>query len=256
MRSFRSMRVLFAALMMAAMSVNVFADARKFGYVYEVETMPLGMVEYEQWITWKASKQSDSKFDSLEFRHELEFAITENLQVGLYFADWRYQDGRSVEHDKAEYKNSAVEFIYNLSDPVTDSIGSALYGEIKLGDQLFELEGKLLLQKNIGKWVFAYNLIMEAEWEHDRYADDKGEFGQTFGISYEVTPEFLVGVEATHEVEFDDWEHTGPSVFYLGPNMSYRTKDSWWITITPMFQLTDIEDEPEFQTRFLFGFFF
>ena len=65
-------------------------------------------------------------------------------------------------------------------------IGSALYGEAKLGDQLFKLEGKLLLQKNFGPIVLAYNAGIEAEWEGaewGQFDEESGEFMESFGIS-------------------------------------------------------------------------
>ncbi len=228
------------------------ADNRKFGYVYEVTTMPAGMWEYEQWVTWKTSKGNDSDFDRFDFRHEIEVGITDRLQLAVYLADWRYQDGGSVGNDRVEYKGTAFEVIYNLSDPVADPIGSALYGEVKIGDQVFELEGKILLQKDIGAWTFAYNLVLEAEWEGSDYEEDKGVIEQVFGASYQINPNWSVGGELLHEVEFDDWEHTGPSVVYLGPVVAYRAK-TWWMTLTQLFQVTDIDSEADFQTRVLFG---
>ena len=231
------------------------AGERRFTYVYEATTQPKGMVEFEQWVTWKTDKNTDSKFDRIDFRHELEFGITDRFQLGLYLADWRYQDGRSVADDGATYRDTAVELIYQLRDPVDDGFGLAIYGEVKLGDELFELEGKIIAQKNIGKWVLAWNGIIEAEWEGSNYSEDKGEFGQTIGASYQFSPKLTAGIELLHEVEYDDWSRWKDHVVYLGPNVSMRTPN-WWITVTPMFQVTDIDSEPNFQARFIFGFDF
>ncbi|MCZ6542359.1 MAG: hypothetical protein O6768_01700 [Planctomycetota bacterium] len=231
------------------------AGERKFTYVYEATTMAAGEFEYEQWVTWKTDKDTDSSFDRIDFRHEIEFGVTDHLQVALYFADWRYQDGRSVSDDGAEYRGTAVELIYNLSDPWEDFLGSALYGEIKLGDELFELEGKLILQKNVNLWTAAYNATIEAEWEGAHYTDDNGKFQQTLGISYQLRPQLLVGAELLHEIKFPDWSTRDEDVLYLGPNLSYRHQN-WWVTVTPLLQVTDVASEPEFQLRLIFGFDF
>ncbi|MHC5003274.1 MAG: DUF6662 family protein [Planctomycetota bacterium] len=230
------------------------ADQRRFAYLYESTTHPVGEVEYEQWITWKTHKAIDSRFDRVDFRHEIEFGVTDNLQLGIYLSDWRYERGNTVD-DGAEWRNVAVEAILALTDPVTDPIGSALYGEVKIGDQLMALEGKLILQKNLGKWVFAWNGTVEAEWEGSNYDEDKGEFEQTLGASYQFTPELLAGVELLHEIEYDDWSEWEDHVVYLGPNISYRT-ETWWITAAPLAQLTDIDTEADFQLRVIFGFDF
>lgn len=248
----RWMVIMSLALLIQATS---YASDRKFAFSNEVTTTPPGEVEYEQYITWKKSKKTDSDFDRFEFRHEIEFGITDHLQMAIYLADWRYQDGGSVRHNRAEYRNTAVEFVYNLTNPVTDPLGLALYGEVKLGDEKAALEGKFLVQKDLGPWTIVYNAIIEAEWEGDDYEQDKGEVEQTFGVSYQFSPKFLIGAELVHEVEFDDWERTGRNVLYLGPNVSYRSKGSF-VTVAPLFQVSNVDSEADFLTRMIFGFHF
>ncbi len=243
--------LLFATAALVMLPAKAHADARRFTFVYESTTLPVGDIEYEQWATWKTDKDDDESFDRIDFRHELEFGIAENLQVGLYLSDWRVERSESVDNG-AEWRNMAVEIIMSLTDPVTDPIGSALYGEIKFGDELLALEGKIILQKNIGKWVFAWNGTVEAEWEGSDYSEDKGEFKQTLGGSYQFKPELLAGFEVLHEIEYDGWSEWSDHVVYLGPNLSYRAKD-WWITATPLFQLTNIDSEPNFELRLIFG---
>ncbi len=250
----RSKGSVLMGLLIGAVGVAGVAEGgeRKFTFVYEATTAPPGTIEYEQFVTWKASKANDSDFDRLEFRHELEFGLTPRLQLGVYLADWRYQDGESVNINRVEYRDTAIELIYNVLNPVTDPIGLALYGEVKGGDELFELEGKIILQKDLGPWTLAYNATIEAEWEGDDFDEDKGEFEQTAGVSYQFSPKFSAGVEFLHEVAFDDWDETGPSVVYFGPNAAIRTK-SWWLTVSPLFQVTGVDAEPDFMTRVIFG---
>ena len=246
--------IVAAMLMATAAGPSALAGERPFTFVYEATTMPAGHAEYEQWITFKTHKDADPDFDRIDFRHELEFGVTDRLQVALYLSDWRYQDGDSVGTG-AEWRDAAVEIIYNLTDPVTEPFGLALYGELKLGDELVEIEGKLIVQKNIGKWVFAWNGTIEAEWEGPDLAEDKGKFEQTFGGSYQFSPKFLGGFELLHEIEYEDWSDWGEPVLYLGPNFSYPA-GQWWTTITALTQVTDVDAEPDFQLRLIFGFDF
>ena len=234
---------------------RAYAGERRFTFSYEATTSPQGLWEYEQFVTWKASKGIDSKFDQLDFRHEFETGLTDHLQLGIYVADWRYKDGRSVSNDRVEFRDVAVELIYNLTNPVADPLGLALYGEGKIGDQLLELETKFIVQKDLGPWTLVYNATLEAEWEGSSYEEDKGKFEQSFGVSYQFAPSFVAGGEMVHEVEFDDWDETGDYIVYLGPNVSYRAKQ-WWVTVTPLFQATDVDSEADFVTRMIFGFEF
>jgi hypothetical protein len=250
----RALFLAAAMLIPTAADPTALAGERRFTFVYEATTLPAGSAEYEQWITWKTDKDVDPDFDRIDFRHELEFGVTDHLQLALYVSDWRYQDGDSVG-DGVEWRDAAVEVIYNLTDPVTEPFGLALYGELKLGDELLEIEGKLIVQKEIGKWVLAWNGTVEAEWEGPDLAEDKGKFEQTFGASYQFSPKLLGGFELVHEIEYEDWSDWGDPVLYLGPNFSYRP-GQWWTTITALTQVTDVDAEPDFQLRLIFGFDF
>ena len=228
------------------------ADERLFTFSYDVTTMAPGSWEYEQYITWKTDKDTDDEFDRIDFRHEFEVGITEKFQLGFYISDWRYQDGKSVANDRAEWRNVAVEAILNLTSPVNDFLGLALYGEIKIGDELLALEAKLLVEKHMGPFVVIYNFIFEPEWEGEDFDEDKLELGNTFGVSYQISPQWSVGAELVHEIELADWNTWEDHVVYFGPNVAFRGK-GWWVTITPMFQVTDVANEANFQTRLLLG---
>lgn len=228
------------------------ADERAFTFSYEATTMPKGHLEYEQWVTWKARKEVDSNFDRLDFRHELEYGVTDTWQVALYLSDWRYEEGDSVGDGGAEWRNVAVETIYQLMDPTADPLGVALYGEVKGGDELFALETKLILQKNLGQWMAVWNGTLEAEWEGNGLHEDKGELEQALGLSYQINPRWRVGAELTHGIEYADWSDWGDHVVYIGPNASFRRK-AWWVTLTPGFQVTGVDEEVDFQTRMIFG---
>src|SRR5438034_4985739 len=142
------MRMIFLCLtMMLTLPVSVaFAGARRFTYSYEATTAAPGGFELENWITWQAHKSDDPRFDEIDFRHEIEFGLTNRLQMGIYLADWGYQSGRSVEDSGFDYTGSAIELIYGLTNPATDWLGLAVYEEVKAGRRAFESESKIIAQ--------------------------------------------------------------------------------------------------------------
>lgn len=242
-------RLLWAATVTAALltSNSLRADERRFVYSYETTTMPKGMWELEQWMTWKSY---DDK-DRFEFRTEVEYGVTDQWSLAFYLSDWRldsYEGGGS----EAEWRTAGVETLYSLSDPTKDVLGSALYGEVLIGPEKFALEGKLLLEKHFGPLAAVYNFVLEAEWEGSSYDEKVGVIENTFGLSYQINPSFLVGVEALHEVEFEDWSEAGDHVIYVGPNVSFR-KGSFWATVAGLFQATDVSGEPDAQIRVIAG---
>jgi hypothetical protein len=229
------------------------ASERRFTYTYEATTAPKGHVELEQWFTFK---DYDDR-QRYEFRSEIEFGVTDRFQLGVYFSDWRHTDNDSGK-DLTEWRTAGLEAIYSLTDPTTDVIGSALYGEVLLGPEKFALEGKLLLQKNFGPLALAYNFVLEAEWEGEslRRLDERvGVIENVVGASYQISPSFFIGAEALHEVEFADWQDAGDHVFYAGPNFSFR-KGSFFATATALRQLGDVEGEADTQVRVIAGFHF
>ncbi len=242
------------ALVAVATSNPAHAGQRRFAYTYETTTSPKGEVELETWVTWKHSRDSGARLDRFDFRHELEIGLTDHLQIGLYLADWRY-DGRDEAGHDFRYLHSGAELIWSLSNPTTDFLGSALYLEALVGDRSFELEGKLILQKNLGPVMIAYNMIIEAEWEGSGLRERKGEFAQSLGVSVDINKHLSVGAEFLHEVEMPEWSATEKSVLWFGPNASVRF-GRYFATATGLFRASSNEGEPEVQTRLLFGFDF
>jgi hypothetical protein len=246
----RTLSILLLSILLAATS---FAGARRFTFVYEAPTTAPGKIELENWVTWQTHTPGDRSFDKVDFRHELEFGVTPRLQAAVYIADWFYEDGR--DHSEVGYKASALELIYNFSNPVTDPLGFSIYEEIKAGDHLFELESKIIAQKNFGRWILAYNATLEASWENVDLRERSGEFAQSAGASYEISPRWSVGGEILHEVAFPDWSNAGDNVAWIGPNASLRV-GSWWATMTALSQVTDVADEPNFELRTIVGYSF
>jgi hypothetical protein len=234
------------------------ADERRFTFTQEAATAPKGAVEFENWFTSKKATPDDATFSRFEFRHELEIGLADHVQLAVYLADWSVTGGGSVEKNQARHDDSALEIKINYVDPGKDGWGLSSYHEVKLGDAIFELENKLILQKNFGSLVVAYNITLEAAWEGHAYRERGGEFSQSLGLSYEVTPKFLIGAEIVHEIPLPDWTTSANSNLYIGPVASYRFGGDrdWWVTATALGQITRNDGEADWQFRVIVGFSF
>ena len=230
----------------------VHAHTRHFTYLYEATTAARGEVELENWVTWTGSSAENGRFNAFAFRHEVEFGLTDRFQLSIYVADWAYVDDPKNHRHGTRFQDAALEAIYRLSDPVDDPIGSAVYGEVRGGDRFVELEAKLILEKDFAPWIFAYNATLEAEWEGEGLREKAGEFNQALGISRRIGRHFYAGAELLHEVPLPDWNRAAGSVVSAGPNAGLRL-GRWWATVTPLFQLTRVRSEPDFQTRLIIG---
>jgi hypothetical protein len=233
------------------------ADQGMWTYLKTVNVHAPGEMEYEQYVTakWDYDDDDDGKY-RFDFRHEFEFGITDNFQMAVYLADWRVKHSDS-SGTITEFRTSALEFKYKFSDPVTDPIGFAGYGEFKIGSEKFALEGKALFQKTIDRWNFGYNFVLEAEWEDNgangaRYVNSKGKIANYLGIAYQVVPSFSVGAEILAITPIPDWAGTDTTRFYAGPALSYRGR-GWHITTTFEVGLNRVPGVERFQLRTIFG---
>ncbi len=240
----------FTLILFCILPISALAGARHFTFLYEATTSAPESVETENWITWGRTNNPD-RSDELSFRHELEFGITDNFQASVYLADWSYnrEGGRSG----FTYADSAVELIYNLANPVIDPLGLAVYEEIRLGDRVFELESKVIAQKNLGPWIIAYNATLEAVWEGEHHESRSGEFQQALGVSRELSPRVSIGLELLHEFILEDWKDSAHvRNLFVGPNVSYR-RGQWFVTVTALAQATNTTGEAALQLRTIFG---
>jgi hypothetical protein len=231
-------------------AASALGGVRHFTFLYEAPTSAPGSFESENWMTW-ARTSDPARADELAFRHEIEIGVTDRFQASVYVVDWSYTRDRS--DSDVSYSDSALELVYNLSNPVIDPVGVSIYQEIKAGDRLVEWESKLITQKNLGPLILAYNATLEAVWEGDDLEETEGEFQQAVGASYEISPRFAAGIELLHEFVFPEWrdEEKIRNVF-VGPNVSYR-RSNWFVTVTALAQATSTPDEPDFQLRTIFG---
>jgi hypothetical protein len=257
----KTLIALFGLLCLASPAL---ADPRPWTFVYDTYPEGKGNLEYEQYVTYSHRTDADHSFSQFQFKHELEYGVTDHLDVSVYAASWNYTD--SHERTGTEYEESAVEAICYFSNDPVKSVGVALYTELAFGQHGFDVENKLLIHKDLGKWSLAYNFIVETGFENayhaapGEHAQSEGEIGHAFGVSYSFENNWWVGGELTVESIFPRWSDYEDTVVYAGPNAGFVKplgggKD-FWLTITPMFQVSSVGDEPEFQVRMIAGFVF
>jgi hypothetical protein len=66
------------------------ADEPLFGFVYTTDLLPRDQWEVEQWLTWRAHKKVGT-FNVLEIRHEVEYGLTDALQIAAYL-NWEWAE--------------------------------------------------------------------------------------------------------------------------------------------------------------------
>jgi hypothetical protein len=263
MQSTRKTAVL-AVLMACAGAATARADDRKFTYSYEAKTLPQGTWEFEQWATLQTGKDA-GRWDTWLFREEIEYGITDRLNASIYLnSEYQANSGVPGFDDEHSFglKGMSTEWKYKLSDPAADAVGSLLYGELGFSNAEYEIELKMVLSKEVGRFTFAYNFIYEAEAEQEPEESPVWRWehviSNTLGASYAVTERLSVGVEAMDVFRTMPVEGEKTHATFVGPNVHYSS-GSWWATFTVLRQISvnGLEfsdgDNTKLQFRLIFG---
>lgn len=272
----RTASCLSATIATIAVTASLFAGAasandRHFGYVYESGVLAPGAKELEVYTTVRAGRED--YFSAVDHRLSFEVGMAEHLMTAFYLnmRNTSAEDPATGEILTGfAWKGFSNEWKLKLMDPSADPIGLALYGEITYNTDELELEPKLILDKQVGKWLFAANFIAEFELEAEPDEMELEEIAPdiTLGASYEISKGFHAGLEVRNHNAFvmapsGDYEHEF-SALYAGPVVSYAT-ESWWMTFTLMPQLPALskaeggsilvlDDGEKINARLLFSF--
>jgi hypothetical protein len=150
-----------------------------------------------------------------------------------------------------------------LFDPVADRAGIALYGELSAGPSAVELEGKLILDKRVGRFLGAVNLAAEHEWN---FEEPETEREKAFEVDaagcWFLTPGLTVGLELRSHTVVPPRPEPTRSALFIGPTVSYA-RQGWWVAASVLPQLRalagasqghlDLVEHERVEVRILFG---
>lgn len=247
-------------LTVTAMPGQATAGEGAFGWIYTLDLQPKGTLEFEQRLQLN-HRQQVGKYDVWIGRTELEYGLTNDLQIAAYLNSYDANINQNytnpgactsratcssgfpvpASHDSAapfkEYgiDGASFELIYRITNPVVSPVGVGLYFEPTIGKLKNEIEARLLLQSNFldDKLVLASNIV---------FANEQLKFlgeGNTpesmldllVGASYRFAPKWFAGMEARYHNDYAKYnlkEQTQRALF-VGPNLHYAAKE-WWFT--------------------------
>ncbi len=249
--------VLRALAGLAAFALTSSAKAdRFFTFPYGSYTEAPGVVESENQIFGRYRRVDGQRTFGIDVRNEIEFGLGKDFQLGLYAANWNWRNGKGGEPRGFTYESAAVEGKYRIfNEHAGKPFGLAVLGEIAAGRRFFGLEGRLIVDKRIGRWQAAYNLVLESEWSDRNLRTRDLVLGQHAGIRYDVAEHVSVGAEGRFEVIFPNQGKPTEHVFFAGPLATFHT-ERFYVTASAQFQVTNGVGEPRFFPRVIAGFKF
>lgn len=221
-------------------ATSAHATPRALPFTYTTETLPKGAFEVEQYADATSVRARSTTsgapvwYAGTQFQTELEYGLMDRLELGLYFV-FVPSPGDAYTSTAPMTEGTGVKqrLRYVLADPGEWPIDVGLYAELVENDHEVELEGKILLQRRVGKLRIATNLWAEYEIYYRPQKDLV--FNPTLGATYEITPSVHVGAEGWMRVEFPDpAPHPRPfsvgPAGYVGPTVLLNFGKLWWST--------------------------
>lgn len=225
-------KLLLSAFILSATITK--AQDRYFARTYNTNILPKGSIDLEFWHTSRIGHKGQF-FHAQDQRMEVEVGLGGNVQTAFYFN--RYQKRFSTSGEGTSVTNEvgfSNEWKWKVSKPFA-KLNATVYGEwgIKGGDEL-ELETKLILDKWVGKNIFALNAIYELEkefeWEAGKVHSDNWEMPVEFDIAYmyNLKPAIGLGFEIRNRnaiAKGKGWEY---AVLFGGPTLNFRG-NNWFV---------------------------
>jgi hypothetical protein len=195
------------------------ADRRTLIRAYEYMTQPEGNLELEIWNDVDAPTAGGFDQAVLTSRVELEYGITDHWDFALYHV-FEQAPGESFKFDSWR-----LESRYRLFEKNVLPVDIILYLEAERPADFaepWELEEKLILEKDFGRFALVANLVLEQMLFH---ANEGHLWEIDAGARYEVVPQLRLGAE------FWTIQETALGVtagsYYLGPSVSWATSKLW-----------------------------
>lgn len=263
----RSALICGTLLVSTTVSPSVLASERHFGFGYESSVLNPGLAELTPWSTARAGRAD--YFSRFETRLGFQLGLLRNLQAGLFWnvsstAEDIQIPGAALKSrlSTTDFQSLSGQLKYKLSDPTADALGSALLLEGQAGPMLVGYEGRLILDKQLGSLLLAFNLVASGVDQLDLQSHFTGSFGATAGAGYFLTPNLVASLEARNENGFS--AELDRSLLYLGPTLAYAST-RFWLTLAVQPQIIafkgasaghhlDLDKNEYVQARLLLGF--
>jgi len=230
-----------AGLALALAAATGRATPRPLPFTYPAQTVPQGTLEVEQYLDWVpvkvAREDPDGTRAVTSFRSvlqtELEYGFTDRLEGAFYFV---FRQNASATSPVLTFQGVKQRLRYELSERGLWPIDVGLYGEIGEFHNELEFEEKILLSRRFGAFSAACNLWVEQEY-YFQIPEWRFLYNPTVGATYDLSPNFVVGLEYWARGRFDDDDSSAAATtseipsgarHYLGPTFMAQSAEAFF----------------------------
>jgi hypothetical protein len=258
-------------LLISFIETDLEAQDRLFTYTYQSTVLNKGQRELESWNTLRTGK--DNYYARYDNRTEYELGLGNNIQTAFYLNLSTITKTISENSTNSLETENEIgfsnEWKLKLFDPVANPVGLALYAEVGISSNEYELEGKMILDKKIGNLTIAANSVYEQEFapfyeSNELEWEKEMKLEAYLAFAYSISHKFHLTLENAYRNVFIENE-LAHSALYTGPGFSY-VQDKFWINFTALPQLVSFKGESgtnlnlneyeKVQLRILFSYMF
>jgi hypothetical protein len=233
-------------LMCFLASATARATPHDLPFSYPYATNPAGELEVEQYtdltpVPVYNSNGNPTTAPAATLVTEIEYGLTDNLELGLYFQlsdnPGQWLTGSPTQPEAPLGFDGVKQRIrYRIGHAGQLPVDTSLYLEIAELQNEIEIEGKINLEKNFGRWKFLVNLWAEREF----YTTGIQEWvlNPTAGFSFQLVPSFHLGLEYWMHAELGgpaSTYNTEPH-HYLGPAALFQSTH-FWVSVAPYLRI-------------------
>jgi hypothetical protein len=248
--AFGSLSCVLAASLLASGGAR--ADYKAFAHVYPYFTQPEGGKEIEAATSFEtADLKLYAATTVIQESLEVEYGITDHWDISFY---WVLSQAPAEPLVIDSYR---LETRYRFVEKGVWPVDTEIYGEVERPADLslpFELEAKVILERDVGHFFFQGNFIGEVKVATGTPFGYLLEFAG--GAGYQITPGFKVGLETILDHQQDSQTLPSTNAFYLGPSLALASS-SFWFVLTPAFKVagTSLDDAigSDLRLRFIIG---
>jgi hypothetical protein len=236
-----------AGLLGVAFASPAVANPHPLPYSYPYQTLPKGKIEVEQiadLIPMRVAREKpDGTRDAVtgvrsQLQTELEIGVSDRLELALYFS---FHQSATAETPAMRFDGMKQRLRYRFAEEGDLPVDLGVYFEVAELYNELELEEKVLLSRRFGYLTAVCNLWVEQEYY---FQDEEWKliYNPTLGATYELSPNFMLGLEYWARGRFNQAEapagqssqanSDSPNAprHYLGPTVLLQSGEAWWST--------------------------
>lgn len=210
------------ALLVALSAAPSLAAPRDHAFTWTSATTPEGESDFQVWSTPRLGRYAN--FARVENRLGWSFGVHSRLET-LLFLDVAPEASGPLYDSRFDGRVASAWHV-RLSDPQDDGLGFSVLGEVAVGLRSFDLEARLIVDKNWGPFSVALNVSAAHAFFYGTTGSSNTWVEESLAATYRIPAGFGMGFEFRSRLSFRRERRLG-NAFMVGPNLSFQSKNFW-----------------------------